>query len=151
DGLHWTRTGERPVLSPRAPSELDAVMCPHVLWDDEAGVYRMWYSAGQTFEPDAIGYATSHNGTQWRRYSMHPIFTPDPRSAWESFKVTGCQVIRDGSWHLMFYIGFCSELQAHIGLARSRDGIGGWQRYPLNPIIGPGCDARAWDGDAVYK
>lgn len=50
----------------------------------------------------------------------------------------------------MFYIGFCSEMQAHIGLARSHNGINGWQRHPLNPIIGPG-PGDTWDRDAVYK
>ena len=38
---------------------------------------------------------------------------------------------------------------AQIGLARSRDGVTGWQRHPANPIIRPG--ENAWDHDACYK
>jgi hypothetical protein len=34
-------------------------------------------------------------------------------------------------------------------LARSRDGVHGWQRHPGNPIIRPG--ENQWDSDAVYK
>ena len=49
----------------------------------------------------------------------------------------------------MFYIGFFDEPTAQICLARSRDGITGWQRHPENPIIAPGRDS--WDSDACYK
>ncbi|HKM52332.1 MAG TPA: hypothetical protein VJY33_02920 [Isosphaeraceae bacterium] len=36
-------------------------MCPHVLWDEQAKLYRMWYSGGEQYEPNAIGFAT-----EWR-------------------------------------------------------------------------------------
>jgi hypothetical protein len=49
----------------------------------------------------------------------------------------------------MFYIGFADENHAQIGLARSRDGITGWQRHPDNPIIFP--KKGDWDADACYK
>ncbi len=63
--------------------------------------------------------------------------------------MTACQVVRHGDWHLMFYIGFSDEHTAHIGLARSRDGITGWERHPDNPIIAPG--KGTWDANACYK
>ena len=47
------------------------------------------------------------------------------------------------------YIGFRDRDHAQIGLARSRDGITGWERHPANPILRPG--AGKWDADAVYK
>ena len=56
DGKTWTRTGKTPVLAPEAPWEKAAVMCPHVLWDKETKRYQMWYSGGEQYEPDAIGY-----------------------------------------------------------------------------------------------
>ena len=124
-------------------------MCPHVLWDEKAKQYRMWYSAGEQYEPNAIGYATSSDGVNWTKYKDNPIFAADPRNPWEQHKVTACQVIPAGDWHLMFYIGFRDENRAQIGLARSRDGITGWQRHPANPIIFP--VAGAWDADACYK
>ena len=49
----------------------------------------------------------------------------------------------------MFYIGFLDIDHAQIGIARSRDGISGWQRHPANPIVRPGQDS--WDHDACYK
>ncbi|HEV3258844.1 MAG TPA: family 43 glycosylhydrolase [Gemmataceae bacterium] len=149
DGKQWTRSGTRPVLCPEKPWEKVAVMCPHVLWDAKAGVYRMWYSGGEQNEPNAIGHATSPDGRTWTRSKANPIFRPDPKHAWEKDRVTGCQVLRRGGWYVMFYIGFRDEARAQIGVARSRDGLTGWQRHPANPIICPAKDR--WDHDAVYK
>ena len=149
DGIAWTRRSDRPVLAPAAPWERVAVMCPHVLWDEAAGVFRMWYSGGGQVEPDAIGYATSPDGLAWARHAANPIFAPDPAHAWESNRVTGCQVLRRADGYLMFYIGFRDEAHAQIGLARSDDGIGNWQRHPANPIIRP--SREQWDHDACYK
>jgi predicted GH43/DUF377 family glycosyl hydrolase len=149
DGVTWERRSDKPVLSAEQPWEKAAVMCPHVLYDEKARRYRMWYSGGEQYEPNAIGYATSADGLKWARHEQNPIFKPDPKSAWEKDRVTGCQVLRRGEWHLMFYIGFRDQHRAQIGLARSRDGITDWQRHPANPIIRPGKDQ--WDHDAVYK
>jgi hypothetical protein len=49
----------------------------------------------------------------------------------------------------MFYIGFRDVNTAQIGLARSKDGITGWQRHPANPLIR--AQKGRWDGDACYK
>ena len=150
DGLTWHRESAQPVLSPAEPWEQAAVMCPDVMWDDAAGQYRMWYSGGEQYEPNAIGYATSTDGLHWKRHPHNPIFTPDKRAAWERERVTACQVLRQADWYLIFYIGFRDIDHAQIGVARSRDGITGWERHPANPIIraGSGTD---WDRDAVYK
>lgn len=150
DGHVWARTSDEPVMSPELAWENVAVMCPHVLWDEEAGHYCMWYSAGDQYEPNAIGYATSHDGLRWEKYSGNPIFVPDTDLEWEQHKVTACQVIPQGDWYVMFYIGFRDEDHAQIGIARSRDGLHNWQRHPENPIIRPG-HGEAWDADAVYK
>ena len=61
DGRTWTRRSAKPVLSPEAPWEKVAVMCPHVLWDEPAGLYRMWYSGGEQIglaihEGNALGF-----------------------------------------------------------------------------------------------
>ncbi len=149
DGKTWKRMSEKAVLSPVAPWEKVAVMCPHVIWDDAASQFRMWYSGGEQYEPDAIGYATSPDGMTWTKWSANPIFAADPKIEWERLKVTACQVVRHGGWHVMFYIGFRDVDHAQIGIARSRDGITGWQRLAANPIIRPG--AGAWDADACYK
>jgi predicted GH43/DUF377 family glycosyl hydrolase len=149
DGKRWRRVGDRPVLSAQARWEREAVMCPHVFYDDRRKLYRMWYSGGEQYEPNAIGYATSEDGRRWTRHEGNPIFRPEAKNAWEKERVTACQVVRRGDWHLMFYIGFADRDHAQIGLARSRDGVTGWERHPANPILRPGKDR--WDADAVYK
>ena len=63
--------------------------------------------------------------------------------------MTACQVAKQGDWYVMFYIGFSDKDHAQIGLARSKDGITGWERHRANPIIRPG--RGEWDADAVYK
>jgi predicted GH43/DUF377 family glycosyl hydrolase len=149
DGTNWSRMSPQPVLSPEAPWEKVATMCPHVIWDAQAQLFRMWYSAGDQYEPDAIGYATSSDGLVWHKDKNNPVFKPDPSNAWEQHKVTAVQVQKRGDWYLMFYIGFRDVDHAQIGLARSRDGVMGWQRHPANPIVRPG--AGEWDQDACYK
>jgi predicted GH43/DUF377 family glycosyl hydrolase len=149
DGKTWKRESDKPVLSADKPWEKVAVMCPHVLFDDQARLYRMWYSGGEQYEPDAIGHATSKDGLNWIKPGDDPIFKPEPGLAWEKDRVTACQVIRQGEGYLMFYIGFRDKDHAQIGVARSKDGITGWRRHPANPIIRPG--EGKWDQDAVYK
>jgi predicted GH43/DUF377 family glycosyl hydrolase len=149
DGRTWTRASPRPVLSPDLPWENEALMCPSVVWDEKAGIYRMWYSGGEQWEPNAIGYAASPDGIAWTRAQSRPVFANDPAIGWERDRVTGCQVIRQADGFLMFYIGFRDIDHAQIGIARSRDGLSGWERLGANPIVRPGVGK--WDHDACYK
>ncbi len=149
EGKTWKRANDKPVLSPEQPWEQAAVMCPYVLYDEGQHLYRMWYSGGEQYEPNAIGYATSEDGLKWAKHEKNPIFRPDSKHAWERERVTACQVVRQDGWHVLFYIGFADRDHAQIGLARSRDGITGWQRHPANPIVRP--SKGRWDADAVYK
>ncbi len=151
NGIRWKRVSRKPVLSSDKPWEKVAVMCPDVIWDKCARIYRMWYSGGEQYEPDAIGYATSRDGIHWTRARQNPVFRSDPRHKWEQQRVTACQVIYSDGWFYMFYIGFRDINHAQIGLARSRDGISSWQRLPENPIIRAGRGAAEWDHDACYK
>jgi len=149
DGKVWKPMSDQPVLKPELPWEKRHVMCPHVIWDAPTRRFRMWYSGGEGYEPDAIGYATSPDGIAWTKHPQNPVFRPDRSQDWEKDRVTACQVVVQEGWHYMFYIGFRDVNTAQIGLARSKDGITGWQRHPANPII----RARKgdWDGDACYK
>jgi beta-1,2-mannobiose phosphorylase / 1,2-beta-oligomannan phosphorylase len=149
DGVVWKRMSEKPVLFAERPWEKAAVMCPHVLWDEQTRRFRLWYSGGDQWEPNAIGYATSSDGLAWTKHESNPIFVPEAKNEWEKHKVTACQVIRQGEWYVMFYIGFRDEQTAQIGIARSKDGITAWQRHPANPIIRTGMST--WDQDACYK
>jgi predicted GH43/DUF377 family glycosyl hydrolase len=149
DGKAWHRESDKPVLSAEEPWEKVAVMCPQVIYDAKAKLYRMWYSGGDQYEPDAIGYATSHDGLAWSKHEGNPIFRPNGDLAWEKERVTACQVVPTTDGFVMFYIGFRDQHHAQIGMALSSDGISGWKRHSANPIIRPGVDK--WDHDSCYK
>jgi beta-1,2-mannobiose phosphorylase / 1,2-beta-oligomannan phosphorylase len=151
DGLVWRRSSQ-PVLASALDWEKSAVMAPDVIWDDEKNEFRMYYSAGEQYEPDCIALATSADGLAWTKREQ-PILTADPNSQWEQAKVTGADVHKVDGWHYMFYIGFADMHHANIGLARSRDGISRWQKHPANPIVRPpgGLNVFAWNRDAIYK
>jgi predicted GH43/DUF377 family glycosyl hydrolase len=148
DGINFTRRSNDPVLSAEEDWEKVAVMCPHVIWDEQEKLFKMWYSGGEQYEPDAIGYATSPDGLKWTK-RKEPVFVADPAKSWEQHKVTACQVIKRKSDYLMFYIGFHNIDFAQIGMARSKNGIDQWERYAGNPIISPTPDG--WDASACYK
>ena len=152
DGLNWDRVTTGPVLVPGAPWEGVATMCPDVLWDAQAEQYRMYYSAGEQYEPNAIGVATSPDGTQWTRRET-PVFTANRANPWERARVTASDVHHIGDWYYLFYIGFADIHRANIGVARSQDGLTAWQRHPQNPILkAPGMTSPfAWDRDAIYR
>jgi predicted GH43/DUF377 family glycosyl hydrolase len=146
DGVHFAEVVSDPVLVSTLQWERPAVMCPHVIWD--GGKFKMWYSGGQVYEPDAIGYAESADGLNWTKRG-DPVFAPNVAMPWESHKVTACQVVRRERDYLMFYIGFRDVNTAAIGMAKSEDGIGGWVRFGRNPIVFP--TPGDWDGEACYK
>ena len=149
DGVHFVRTGDEPVLRAELPWEKHSVMCPSVEWYEEEGLFRMWYSGGEQYEPDAIGYAESTDGIHWVKSEHNPVFYANPDEVWEHQKVAGCHVFFEDGWYRMFYIGYHNVDYAQIGMARSRDGITHWERSGLNPIVAPG--EGEWDGDACYK
>lgn len=148
DGIHWERFTE-PVMQPDQPWEKKALMCPHVIFEEESKTYKMWYSGGGNHEPDALGYAESKDGFHWKKFDGNPILQKEDGIAWERDKVAACHVLKWKDYYYMFYIGFIHVDRASIGLARSKDGITNWERYEKNPIIAP--DIGGFDEKAVYK
>ena len=147
DGLNWERHPE-PVMRPEYPWEKYALMCPFVLWDEENSIYRMWYSGGEQYEPDAIGYATSKDGIHWDRLE-NPIFVPRADSYWQCKKVTAPFVLEVDGGYVMYYIGFDGSGHSAVGAVCSEDGISGWTEHPDNPLIA-GKDG-SWDHNGICK
>lgn len=148
DGIAWTKHGS-PVLTPRDPWEKTACQCPNVLYDASSKQYRMWYCGGELYEPDAIGYAVSPDGYTWTRAGTSPIYAPT--SGWEDHKIGSFQVHQVGDWHYAFYNAFQrTPFVSRVGMARSRDGVTGWEHHPHNPILGPG-KVGEWNGAMIYK
>lgn len=147
DGRDWVRTGV--VLEPETAWEKASVMCPSVMRTGD-GVYHMWYSGGERYEPDAIGYAISDDGVTWRRVVDTPVLVPDQTSGWERDRVAGAHVFEHNGWIYAAYIGFANSFEdSAIGIARSTDGIR-WHRHAGNPVITRGS-AGDFDEINVYK
>lgn len=147
DGVEWRREGV--VLAPTLAWEKASLMCPSVLRDAD-GRYHMWYSGGERYEPDAIGYATSIDGVAWTRVRDEPVLRPGSSGSWEGDRVAGAHVFRDGGWLYAAYIGFANGFEdSAIGIARSRDGVS-WERHKDNPVVSRGA-AGEFDSINVYK
>lgn len=147
DGVAWSRP--RVIFEPEQPWEKAAVMCPSVLRDD-AGTYHLWYSGGERYEPDAVGYATSPDGIRWTRVRSTPVLRADPGSGWERDRVAGAHVFRHDGWLYAAYIGFANGFEdSAIGIARSADGIT-WHRHASNPVLTRGAPGD-FDAINVYK
>ena len=142
---------DKPVLIPEYNFEKHSVMNPHVIYDEKEKIYKMWYAAGETYEPDVIGYATSKDGINWTKYKDNPIFTPNKNKlSLDSYKIGGCDLhkISDNKY-ILFYIGYSDINTARIFVAESKDGITNWKRK-FDPIIYSN-NKEDFDGDACYK
>lgn len=148
DGVHFERMRDKPVLRPESFYEKGAVMNPCVIWDEEKNCFKMWYAAGDQFEPDVICYAESTDGVNWARYIDNPIFERSDEK-YDQCKVGGCDILKENGKYYMFYIGYQNVDTARICIAESDDGVNGWIRCKDNPIISP--EKNSWDADAVYK
>ncbi len=147
DGIRFERFRRDPVLVPEADFEKESVMNPFVMIED--GKFRMWYAAGETYEPNTICYAESDDGIRWVKYPGNPIFSCNPDREYEQERIGACDVLKVDGGYLMFYIGYRDIHTACICAARSKDGITGWERVPENPLVTP--TPGAWDADSCYK
>lgn len=149
DGKNFVRYKNNPVLTPKGNYEKSSVMNPCVIWDESESLFKMWYAAGESYEPDVICYAESEDGINWKKYPGNPIFAPS-ENEYDKCKVGGCDIHRnsDGSY-VMYYIGYQNVDNARICLAYSPDGKDHWIRSEDNPIVSP--SRGSWDAHAVYK
>lgn len=148
DCFNFVRDSGNPVLVPGLKAEGTSVMNPCVIRDEAKGMYRMWYAAGENYEPDMIFHAESHDGKSWKKHET-PVLSRCPGHEWEKYKVGGCDVKRleDGSY-VMFYIGYQNLDVTRICYAVSADGIA-WERPDNNICLSP--SRGSWDADACYK
>jgi len=147
DGIHFRRFLDGPVLVPETDFEKDAVMNPFVMYED--GKYRMWYAAGENFEPNVICYAESPDGIHWEKHPGNPIFRCAPENDYEQNRIGACHILKEDAGYLMFYIGYRDVHTACVCAARSKDGITGWERVPENPLVTP--TPGTWDEHSCYK
>lgn len=147
DGVHFKRYRSEPIITAEMEYEGVSVMNPCVIWDNEDEKFKMWYSAGENYEPDVVCYATSDNGIEWVKHRKNPVLEKGIE-LYDRAKVGGCEVLKKEDKYYMFYIGYENIDNARICEANSEDGIN-WKRLEYNPIIAP--SKSYWDKHAVYK
>lgn len=148
DGIIFEREASNPIMFSELDFENAAVMNPCVIYDDEKEIFRMWYAAGENFEPDVIAYAESKDGINWEKSGV--IMAADKTKEYQKAKVGACDIARleDGRY-CMAYIAYQNVDVARICLAYSDNGVNNWVLDENNPIISP--EKGKWDFNAVYK
>ncbi len=147
DGIRFERFRRDPILSFETEFEGESVMNPFVLYEN--GIFRMWYAAGETHEPNVLCYAESTDGVNFVKYENNPVFSCAPENEYEQNRIGSCHILRETDGYLMFYIGYRDINTACICAARSKDGISDWRRVKENPLITP--TPGTWDEDSCYK
>lgn len=149
DGVNFERCKENPIMVPELAYEGNALMNPCVIWDEKRKIYRMWYAAGENYEPDVICYAESKDGIDWKKRNT-PVMQPDKDILYKRYKVGACDVVKiNEKEYIMAYIAYQNLDIARIALAVSDDGGIIWKDVFSQPVLGPG--EGKWDGHAVYK
>ena len=124
DGIHWTKWPS-PVFAPSTdPTAWDArsVYSSSAIWNGQ--LFGIWYSGiNQTGLVPRIGYATSPDGADWKRFPNNPILTPGPQGSWDSAGVEQPSVVQIGSSFMLFYDGYSPQQGQRIGVAMSPQGF----------------------------
>lgn len=116
DGIHFEKYGA-PVMVPEYSWEKASIMNPCVIWDDEEQMFKMWYAAGEQYEPNVIAYATSLDGINWSKRET-PIYSKTEKW-YERDRIGGCDVVKTDDGYIMFYIGYEDVYTARICVAHS--------------------------------
>ena len=150
DGYSFERNNN-PVIVPSEYYEARSVMNPYVLYDESEKIFKMWYAAGEKYEPDVLCYATSINGVNWNKYENNPILSANKnQNALDNYKVGACEIKKiSQDEYIMFYIGYTDINTARIFVAKSKNGITDWIRKADKPIISP--TKKSFDSEACYK
>lgn len=143
-GGSFENAKENVVITPDLPHEKQSVMNPFVLFEDNT--FKMWYSAGDYYEPNCICYAESDTKLIFKKI-IHPVLVPS-RAKYENNRVGGGEVMIFKNKYILFYIGYKNINKGSICIAMSNDGIN-WRKYKKNPVIK--SSIFGWDSDSVYK
>jgi hypothetical protein len=128
---------------------------PSVCYDTDAGLFKLWYSAGSISpadvpwtEPAAIGYATSPDGITWTKYANNPIMQGLNDGSWLSQAIETLRVYKLDRTYYGFYHGADYWGTSRIGLTTSSDGIT-WNPQASDLILDLGKYGE-FDSDFLY-
>ncbi len=137
-GVNFTKYASNPILTVGTLGAWDAesIGDPWVIYDAEAGIWKMWYAGVNAAGDRQLGYATADSPFgPWSKHVSNPILSP--AETWEGDFVWLFSVLRESAAsYKMLYTGHNVNTDGQIGLATSADGIA-WTKYAGNPVLGP--------------
>lgn len=147
----WSEHPASPIVLPGDAGAWDDAVISEakVIFDGET--YHMWY-AGRWRHPEGlktpmdIGYATSTDGVQWRKYEANPVLKRGDLGSYDENILSAPMVLYDGETYHMWYSAANFKGDWSISYATSTDGAY-WIKASQNPLLKETHDAR-WD--AVY-
>ena len=148
DWIIFKKFNKNPVLVPELNFEWESIMNPNVIYDKKSGTFKMYYAAGEQYEPDCIWYAESNDGIHWGKRNTPVLGKSKNLNSYDYFKVWATDVhIMDNWKYIMFYIWYTDINTGRIMFATSNDGIS-WKKNG-NYLV---ASSKFWfDGDSVYK
>lgn len=148
---------DTPVLERGEPGSWDenAVYKPAVYYD--GNTYHMWYNGYEgtlLTDPDRVGYATSSNGINWVKDTIHnPVMNlGEPGTFFDTWVQSSCVLFREDEYK-MWFSGYDATTVTplrylRIGYATSPDGIEWTIQNDSMAIIDHGF-VGAWDESRV--
>lgn len=104
DGINWTKHSNNPVIEKTTDWELNNMMYPYVLYEDEK--FKMWYGTGSGDMCVCYVYAESTNGYEWTKpQDKNPVYCKG-NSGFDQVALSGHSRIRDGDIYKIWYSGF---------------------------------------------
>ncbi|KZV86863.1 Arabinanase/levansucrase/invertase [Exidia glandulosa HHB12029] len=123
----WTKGGA--VLVPTESWEDDYIYNSSLMYDEVAGIWKMWYTAGKIAsaggEPEFICYATAPQASgPWTKHPSNPLLRPMNDGGWASLGVGGPNVrkLKDGTYEMVI-LGWQADYPSRGGRILSKDGI----------------------------
>jgi len=141
DGVVWTRYGSNPVYTADASGWDQNLGNPVVIHD--GAEYKMWY-AGNGPTAIEIGYATSPDGINWRRFGSAPVLRG--LASWDSASTSTPVVIKEGAMYTMYFSGHSGDYTYRMGRAMSPNGFN-WTEDAANPLMSPDV---SWEESRVH-
>jgi predicted GH43/DUF377 family glycosyl hydrolase len=139
----WQKYYANPVI-PGFPGA-DYAFSPSVVFDQDAGFYRMWFTARPYGGAWSIYSAISPDGMTWYSLVTNPILEGGGEY-FDSDGVEYCSVLHDEGVYRMYYTGVHGCCGTAIGLATSPDGTH-WTKFAGNPVLVPSING--WDSQYV--
>ena len=155
-----------PVVVADKPWEAGGVAAPSVLWDAEAGLFRMWYVIHASlwypsgawkgdrpvsdWQPKVVAYAESADGVNWRKPEVRSyagydatnvVFLGEHKSVPSHRASFNHSTTGQSGKFLMSYADYPPSHGRSMHLAYSDDGVN-WRRDPANPVLAPVRDTR---------